>query len=213
MLRKGIIIGLGLVLGSAEAALGWSVLPQNFLGGYLIFIGLGYCLGGAFYLALSPRGESAPRAGRSLLAMLPGALLILLGIPLEYRAQPGSIPHAAWLPWLGLGLILAGMLLRLWVRRALQQAYQGNLQVLPGQRLVTGGPYRWVRHPGYAGFVLQALGLAVGFSSLCGFVGLVLFVFALAYRIQVEEQMLARAFGAEYQGYAARTRRLVPGIW
>ncbi len=227
MLRKGNIIAIGLVLGSMEVALGWSILPQNFLGGYLIFIGLGYCIGGAFYLALSPRGGngapsgSAPHADRSLLALLPGALLFLLGMPLEYRitaAQPTLFPHVAWLPWLGLGLILAGMLLRIWVRRALKQAYQGNLQVLPGQRLVTGGPYRWIRHPGYTGFILQALGLVAGFPTLCGLLGLVAFILALVYRIHIEEEMLAGvfgqgAFGAQYQGYAARTRRLIPGVW
>ncbi len=224
MLRKAIIIGLGLGLGSVETALGWSILPQNFLGGYLIFIGLGYCIGGAFYLALSPRGEndasrvSAPRADRSLLALLPGALLFLLGMPLEYRSAAALIPRAAWQPWLGLGLILAGMLLRIWVRQVLKQTYQGNLQVLPGQRLVTGGPYRWIRHPGYTGFILQALGLVAGFPTLCGLLGLVAFILALVYRIHIEEEMLAGvfgqgAFGAQYQGYAARTRRLIPGVW
>lgn len=219
MLRKAIIIGLGLGLGSMETALGWKILPQNFLGGYLIFVGLAYCIGGAFYLAFSPRGANhAPNADRSLLALLPGALLFLLGMPLEYLSPKAAHSPPLSVPWLGLGLILAGMLLRIRVRQALKQAYQGNLQVLPGQRLVTGGPYRWIRHPGYTGFILQALGLAVGFSSLCGLVGLVAFVLALVYRIRIEEQMLFYAFGhgafgAQYLGYAARTWRLVPGIW
>jgi protein-S-isoprenylcysteine O-methyltransferase Ste14 len=216
MVRKAGLILLGLVLGSAEIWLGWSILPDNFLGGYLIFIGLGYCIGGGFFLALSrtsaSRAESA-RSNRSLTALAPGALLILLAMPLEYLFLPVLLPRGVTLQWIGLGIILLGVLLRFWTRHTLKKAYQGNLQIQPGQQVIQTGPYRWIRHPGYAGFALQALGLAIGFSSTAGLLGCACLLPALRYRMIVEEQMLVQAFGAEYQDYARRTKRMVPGLW
>ncbi len=212
MLRKSMLILLGLVLGAAEIYLGWVILGQNFLGAGLIFAGLAYCIGGAFVLALGSRATTS-RSDQALLALAPGAVLVLLAVPLEYRFLPALLPRAQGMIWLGLGIILLGMLLRLWTRSALKQSYQGNLQVQPGQRLVTTGPYRSIRHPGYLGFILLSFGLAVGFSSLSGLLGTALLITGLRYRIRVEEQMLVQEFGTEYQQYSSHTRRLIPGVW
>jgi len=117
------------------------------------------------------------------------------------------------MPWIGLGITLLGLSLRLWARQSLKEAYQGNLQVQAEQRVIMAGPYQWVRHPGYLAFALQALGLGIGFSSISGLLGCACLIFGLRYRIQVEEQMLVQAFGDEYLDYARRTHRLIPGIW
>lgn len=221
MLRKVILIGLGLVLGAPTVLLGWMVLPRNFLGAFQMFTGLGYIIGGCFFLAFGRARSRAPgapgvdpRSDRSLLLMVPAALLFLLAVPLEYLFLPGLLPRSPVMQWIGLGIILLGMLLRIWVRLSLKAAYQGNLQVQTEQRLVIEGPYRLLRHPGYLGFVLLGLGLAVGFSSLSGLLGLALLIFSLAYRIRIEESMLIQVFGWEYAAYTARTRfRMIPGIW
>ncbi len=213
MTRKIGLIALGLALGAFEIWAGWSVLPRNYLGAGLIFIGLGYCIGGGFFLALGRRDPDVLRSDRSLAGLAPGALLVLLAMPLEFLFLPAALPRGYEMQSAGLLLILLGMLVRLWARAALRADYQGNLQARPGQRLVTGGPYRWIRHPGYAAFLLMALGLAVGFSSIAGLLGTTAFFIGLRYRIQVEEELLGRTFGEEYAAYAGRTRRLIPGIW
>jgi protein-S-isoprenylcysteine O-methyltransferase Ste14 len=213
MKRKAGLILLGLLTGTAEIWLGWMLLPENFLGAYLIFIGLGYCIGGGFFLALGSNKDTTSRSDRSLLGFAPGGFLILLGMPLEYLFLQEVLPRFQAIQWLGLITILLGMSLRIWTRRSLKEAYQGNLQVQPGQHLVTTGPYRWIRHPGYFAFALQALGLAMGFSSLLALLGLVFLAFALRYRIRIEEQMMIQAFGKEYVEYASQTHRMIPGIW
>lgn len=217
MPRKITLIALGILLGAPVTFLGWMVLPSNFLGAFQMFIGLEYIIGGSFFLALS-RAPGVPgvdpRSDRSLIVMLPVALLFLVAVPLEYLFLPGLLPRTPVMQWIGLGIILLGMLLRIWVRLVLKKAYQGNLQVQAEQCLVTSGPYGLLRHPGYLGFAMLGLGLAVGFSSLSGLIGLGFFVFGLAYRIRIEEDMLVQAFGSQYVSYASRIRfRLIPGIW
>src|SRR5262245_41572676 len=55
--------------------------------------------------------------------------------------------------WLALGLVVAwlGMLLRLWAVRTLGPLFTTTVTVQPGHRVITGGPYRLVRHPSYLG--------------------------------------------------------------
>jgi len=82
-----------------------------------------------------------------------------------------------------------------------------------GQHVITGGPYQYVRHPGYAAFILVALcsGLALGswWSLLPPFLYIVLFI-----RRTAVEDWLLRAELEGYPAYAEKVRyRLVPGLW
>jgi protein-S-isoprenylcysteine O-methyltransferase Ste14 len=82
-----------------------------------------------------------------------------------------------------------------------------------GQRVVEAGPYRWVRHPGYAGAIpaMTASGLV-----LCSWLATALGAAGalwLAWRTAAEDRML-RTELAGYQDYARQVRwRLLPGIW
>ena len=89
-----------------------------------------------------------------------------------------------------------------------------TLEVREKHRLITEGIYRRIRHPMYLALFVYSLGQAlalpnwvVGPSYLVGF-GL---LFAL--RIGAEERMMRDEFPQEYAAYAARTKRLIPGIW
>jgi protein-S-isoprenylcysteine O-methyltransferase Ste14 len=114
----------------------------------------------------------------------------------------------------GLVIILIGLLLRVWTRLTIGGMYSGYLRIKVGHVLVTGGPYRFVRHPGYAGFVIMALGLALGYSSLIGLIAIPLFLIpGLAYRMRAEERLLSEVFRDDYWAYARRAEKLIPGIW
>jgi protein-S-isoprenylcysteine O-methyltransferase Ste14 len=80
------------------------------------------------------------------------------------------------------------------------------------RRLVTFGPYRFVRHPIYLSYVLSDIGYNIQEWN----VGTVLMVLAgwvsLLYRIHAEERVLAR--DPQWNAYAASVRyRLIPGLW
>jgi methyltransferase len=61
--------------------------------------------------------------------------------------------------WIGLALFAAGELVRGWAMRALGSSWNARARVDPGLRVVSTGPYRWIRHPNYLGVLLELLGL------------------------------------------------------
>ncbi len=82
-----------------------------------------------------------------------------------------------------------------------------------GHHVISDGPYRFVRHPGYAGLIFWAIGfpLAVG-SRLALYIGLAM-LFSLALRTFLEDRLLHRELEG-YPEYAAKVKyRLIPYIW
>jgi protein-S-isoprenylcysteine O-methyltransferase Ste14 len=88
-----------------------------------------------------------------------------------------------------------------------------KMQTERGHRVVTSGPYAYVRHPMYAGALLYFIGTPLLLGSWYGLAAAPLMVAILAVRAVKEERMLAEEL-AGYRGYAARVRyRLVPWVW
>ena len=80
------------------------------------------------------------------------------------------------------------------------------------RRLVTGGPYALVRHPLYAGEAVAVAGLAMQYAAPWSYVILGLQYAFQLWRIVNEERVLRAAF-PDYAAYAARTARLIPGVY
>jgi protein-S-isoprenylcysteine O-methyltransferase Ste14 len=88
-----------------------------------------------------------------------------------------------------------------------------KIQSERGHTVVTTGPYRYVRHPLYAGALLYFLGTPLQLGSWLGLAPVPLMIAALAFRAVMEERMLATELEG-YADYAARVRwRLIPGVW
>ncbi len=113
----------------------------------------------------------------------------------------------------GLALQATGLTLRVWSMRTLGAAYSRTLRTDDAPEVVDAGPYRFVRHPGYAGSLLTWCGFALTSRSL-PVIGMVTGLLGQAYRqrIEVEEAMLRRDLPG-YAVYSSRTNRLVPSIW
>jgi protein-S-isoprenylcysteine O-methyltransferase Ste14 len=137
--------------------------------------------------------------------------LLILVPPWEYARVAGPIPRNGPLAWVGLIVFAAGILLQFLALQALHGLYTTRLGVQPGHRLVTSGPYRVVRHPGYLSQIMCMTGIGLAMSSLIG-LGLVVLVLPLfSYRMREEEAMLLAEFGEEYLSYMQRTKwRLLP---
>lgn len=88
-----------------------------------------------------------------------------------------------------------------------------RIQTERGHRVVETGPYRLIRHPGYAGSLLATLAVPVILDSAWALVPAVLTGLALVVRTALEDGMLRRDLDG-YAAFASRTRfRLVPGVW
>jgi len=88
-----------------------------------------------------------------------------------------------------------------------------RIQTEVGHQVFTGGPYRHVRHPGYLGLVLWALGSPLLLLSTSSFVPAVATAVWIVVRTALEDRMLRRELPG-YAEYVRRTRsRLVPGVW
>jgi protein-S-isoprenylcysteine O-methyltransferase Ste14 len=116
--------------------------------------------------------------------------------------------------WLGVALLAAALWL-FWRSHAdLGRNWSASLKVREGHALVTGGVYREIRHPMYLSFLLLGLAQLLLLPNwLAGGAGLLGAFLLFALRVRHEEQMMLDRFGAEYRGYMARTKRIIPRLY
>ena len=88
-----------------------------------------------------------------------------------------------------------------------------RLQIVENQKLVTDGPYHYIRHPLYLGEILRNVGIVSIFSSGIGLLLILVGTILLLFRINMEEEMLLKAFGSEYKEYQRTTKKLIPYIY
>lgn len=121
--------------------------------------------------------------------------------------EPGII-------YAGLGLFTIACLVRYWGLKSLGPYFNRRVAVYENHRLITSGAYKYIRHPIYLGVLLSYIAIPMIFNSWGAWL-IMLFtaVPALIYRINVEEGMLIRHFGASYQDYMMKTKKLIPGWW
>ncbi len=88
-----------------------------------------------------------------------------------------------------------------------------STSIMPeARRLVTGGPYRFLRHPVYLFEEIGVIGLALPFASVWALLWLLLHAAFQFQRMKNEERVLSGAF-PEYDAYTRRTARVVPGLY
>jgi protein-S-isoprenylcysteine O-methyltransferase len=149
----------------------------------------------------------------SFFAVLAG---IVLGIVLGFRLQRvEATVIGGWVPVLvGTALLLAGAAFRGWAILVLGRFFTVTVTIQPDHRLVEAGPYRRLRHPSYTGLLVSMLGLGIALGNWLSVLALVALPLAgILLRIRAEESALAAALGDRYRDYAARTDRLIPGVW
>lgn len=116
--------------------------------------------------------------------------------------------------WLGVLVFVASLALFYRVHQELGRSWSVTLELRDNHALITHGLYGYVRHPMYTAFWLWALAQALllpnWVAGLSGFIGFGILFFA---RVGREERMMLDAFGDAYRAYAARTKRVIPGIY
>jgi protein-S-isoprenylcysteine O-methyltransferase Ste14 len=113
-----------------------------------------------------------------------------------------------------LGLLIAGLLVRIVAIFTLGRSFSANVAIRTSQTVQRTGLYRIVRHPSYLG--MEMIFLAAGLHSHNWASLAIVFIpptLAILYRIHVEEAALLGAFGSGYGDYMRTTKRLLPGVY
>ncbi len=153
--------------------------------------------------ALARGGVEHGRGHYPAMVVLHSAFLVACAA--EALAFPRAPPAAALL---ALGGALAAQGLRWWAVTALGERWSTRVVVLPGVPPVTGGPYRWLRHPNYLAVVLEVACLPLAWGS---WRTALLFSLGNAALLRVRIRSEERALGPTWAAAFASRPRLVPG--
>jgi len=164
---------------------------------------------------LAKRAESkGPRDLDRVLAGLvalfgPVSIWVVAGLDMRFGWRP-QIPLALQL--VALAIAALGSLLTIWAM-ASNKFFYGVAHIADDHAVATVGPYRYVRHPGYAGGILFDLATPLALGSWWTFIPALLTVCFIVARAILEDRTLQEELDG-YEEYAQRTRyRLLPGIW
>jgi len=218
-----------LILSLMSAALGAALLAA---GGRWDWIE-GWVVAGAFFVLMTGAGvwtaRSAPDLGRERVRAIahpgnPHERLILIWVPVSLvsliavaaldggRFRWSRVP--LWIEIAGFCLMAGYIALNVWAARSNPfLSATAHVQEDRGHHAVTSGPYRFIRHPMYAGLCLLGLGVPLALGSWWAPVPGGRFVATCIYRAWQEDRFLMANLPG-YREYAQNTRsRLIPGIW
>jgi protein-S-isoprenylcysteine O-methyltransferase Ste14 len=168
-------------------------------------------------LAERARFMSAPDTkpwDRVLAPALAFASVFILAVAGLDRLYGWTAPFPLWVKLAGLAVILFGFAFGSWALIE-NRFFSGTVRIQTerGHQVVTTGPYRLVRHPGYAGALWTYLAMPLLLDSLWAFIPAALTVGVLVVRTALEDRTLQAELPG-YADFARRTRyRLLPGVW
>lgn len=148
-----------------------------------------------------------------LIVGLVGPLVMIVVCGLDRRWGWSSL-DAPWLQFAAVALMAAGYAFSVWALLA-NRFFSAVVRIQRdrGHTVVTGGPYRFVRHPGYAGGLVAYLVTPLLLGTLWGLLPALLTSALLIVRTALEDRMLRNELPG-YADYARRVHfRLLPGVW
>jgi protein-S-isoprenylcysteine O-methyltransferase Ste14 len=211
--------------------LGGATLTAVFMGGLLLlaagrtdlpvywaYVAVNALLAAIGFAGIDPgliRERRRPGRGAALaqvLKLLLTAHLVVAALDAGRFHWSDSVPTG--LQWTGLAGFAVGWALPVWsmiVNRFFSTVVR--LQADRGHHVVTTGPYRLVRHPGYAGMILGSACSGLALDSWISMLPCAVFVAWVLRRARLEDRFLLEHLDG-YAAYAETVRwRLLPGVW
>lgn len=158
--------------------------------------------------------EGTKHWDRILLGFYFPAMLAIVPVAALDDSRFHWFPVPWWICGVGYALLLAGMGIVTWAE-GVNKFFEITVRIQTdrGQAVIDTGPYAIVRHPGYVGGILTALGMALSLGSVWALIPAVIASLVLIVRTGWEDQTLQAELNG-YREYASRVRyKLIPGIW
>lgn len=170
-----------------------------------------------FAMSASPRGFAERRSPVATATMAAVGALVYATIRFRWGGPP-DLRTAVSLPLLaartaGLLLLVAGTAFNIWGRLHLKRNWADHVRIYDDQALITGGPYRFVRHPLYASLIWMIYGASIAYlSPLAALENALIFYPMMLYRARLEDGALTQKFGEPYAAYRRSTGRFLPRL-
>jgi len=167
------------------------------------------------YWTIAARNSAPTRSSESWLStflhqfVLGTALLVLL-FPVPGLTGWFLPVRFHFLVPVGLAIQAAFLMLAVWARRHLGRNWSAEVRVGEGHELIRTGPYKMLRHPIYTAMLGMFLGTAIASSQYHALLGFAILVLAYMRKTRLEEEILRRTFGNDYDAYRRDTWALVP---
>jgi protein-S-isoprenylcysteine O-methyltransferase Ste14 len=144
-----------------------------------------------------------------------------LFLPIEWLLPPALIFFGIGeiqTDWFSLRFVAAavgvcGAVLLVWAAVLLGRFFVHDAAVLRDHVMIVSGPYRFMRHPVYAGYLALLFGSGIAALNVCVLLFWPLSLLGILIQVGSEEQLLGTRFGQDYERYVSQTGQLVPRLW
>lgn len=207
-----LVVILFVSAGRADWPMGWASL-----GIYILISVINFMLADPTLVA----ERTQMRTGINLRDMILASLSFIFFFPLTLLVAGLDIGRYTWSPPIPLAIQVIALLvfalgnaIGSWAM--IQNKYFSTflrIQMDRDQQVITSGPYRWIRHPGYAGVILASIALPISLGSLWALIPAIVGACGFVIRTYFEDRVLMEELD-RYRAYARNVPfRLFPGIW
>lgn len=153
-------------------------------------------------IILSDKKSDIP--DKSMASPVIGAFLIIIA---------SILTKATNVNFYALVAVVIGGLINLFSLINIGKNFSARVQPSSGHFLVTSGIYKFIRHPRYLGLSLLHFGLAISINHLLAFTGFLTCLIGFLFRVNIEEEHLARLYGHAWFSYVQNSWKLIPFIF
>ncbi|MBN1202080.1 MAG: isoprenylcysteine carboxylmethyltransferase family protein [Anaerolineae bacterium] len=210
-----IFIGLPLVGWGVEDVRGFFDHPAR-----LSYVGLVLLLQVLTVIRLPAAGRSrgtgkktGQRRNLDLVLIQVLSLAVVIAAPYSDRREIAVLGAGEIIRYLGLGMLALGFVTMHWAEVSLDRQFSIEVTIQENHKLVTGGPYRYLRHPRYLGIIIFTAGIALIYRSWAALILAAMLTLVLVWRIHAEEKLLHETFGADWEDYSRRSWRIIPFVY
>jgi len=178
-----------------------------------------WALTGVYWIAAAQRTKPAKKKEKLLfrvcymiLWVLPFAITFLPVLP-EGFIYDRLFPSHSFIAMLAFIGMLVGLGFMIWSRVVLGNNWSGRIAIKENHQFVTSGPYKYVRNPMYAGFIIGFLFSTLLLNEVRGLVAFIILLIGILIKLHKEEKFVKEAFGKQYEEYANRVSRLIPFLY